>query len=440
MPLGGGNFTAENKVLPGAYLNFVTAQAASTAGIRGTVTLPLALNWGKDGEMITVHAAEFAKKAVSILGYDASAPELLLVREALKNAHTLLAYRVNGGGIAAKKTIGGIEWTAICTGTRGNAIKGAVQPNIDVESLFDVVTYLGQTEVDRQTVAAAEDLHANDYVTFGAGTLAAEAAVALAGGTNGTMDGAAYATYLEKAEVEDFDAIGYPGSDTTTKQLFKAFAVRLNDTEGKKLQCVLCDFAADHEAIINVKNGVKLQDGTVITADKAVAWVAGASAAADISQSLTNVAYPGAVDVDVRYTQTEYAEAVKAGQFAFYGENGAARVVADINSLVTSGDNKPEDVKHNRVVRVLNGWANDVARIFGTSYLGRQTNNDTGRQLFKADLVALAAQYQAKEAISNFNANDVTISQGTGKRDIVVTNSLQPNDSMEKLYVTTQVL
>ena len=30
------------------------------------------------------------------------------------------------------------------------------------------------------------------------------------------------------------------------------------------------------------------------------------------------------------------------------------------------------------------------------------TNSDTGRQLFKADLVALANQYQSIDAISNF--------------------------------------
>ena len=39
---------------------------------------------------------------------------------------------------------------------------------------------------------------------------------------------------------------------------------------------------------------------------------------------------------------------------------------------------------NNRLVRVMDSWANDVGRIFGNSYLGLETNNDTGRQLFKA--------------------------------------------------------
>ena len=97
------------------------------------------------------------------------------------------------------------------------------------------------------------------------------------------------------------------------------------------------------------------------------------------------------------------------------------------------------DWTSNRVVRVMDGWANDVARIFGESYIGLVTNSDTGRQLFKADLVALANQYQSIDAISNFKSDDITVNQGDGKRDVAVDCALQPNDSMEKLYMTVVV-
>ena len=66
---------------------------------------------------------------------------------------------------------------------------------------------------------------------------------------------------------------------------------------------------------------------------------------------------------------------------------------------------------NNRLVRVMDSWANDVGRIFGNSYLGLETNNDTGRQLFKADLVALALQYQAIGAISDFFSSDIEVAQ-----------------------------
>ena len=44
MALGGGTFTAQNKVLPGAYINFVSAASANTnLSDRGVATMPLEL-------------------------------------------------------------------------------------------------------------------------------------------------------------------------------------------------------------------------------------------------------------------------------------------------------------------------------------------------------------------------------------------------------------
>lgn len=145
------------------------------------------------------------------------------------------------------------------------------------------------------------------------------------------------------------------------------------------------------------------------------------------------------MDVDIKYTKSQYEAAIQAGEFVFYGDGGKARVLSDINSLTTFGNGVSEDWTSNRVIRVLDGWANDVARIFGRSYIGQVTNSDTGRQLFKADLVALALQYQDIDAISDFASEDIEVQQGNGKRDVAVASALKPNDSMEKLYMTTVV-
>lgn len=143
--------------------------------------------------------------------------------------------------------------------------------------------------------------------------------------------------------------------------------------------------------------------------------------------------------VDIKYTKSQYEAAIKDGEFVFYADSGKARVLTDINSLTTFGNGVSEDWTSNRVIRVLDGWANDVARIFGRSYIGQVTNSGTGRQLFKADLVALALQYQEIDAISDFASEDIEVQQGNGKRDVVVDSALKPNDSMEKLYMTTVV-
>jgi hypothetical protein len=442
-PIGGGTFTVQNKILPGAYINFVSLGNTARLGSRGIVALPLELNWGPENEVFSVTAEDFNKTAIDVFGYDPTSAPLLLVREALKRAKNLLVYRVNSGGDKATKTIGGMAVTAKYGGTRGNDIRVAILTNADDALKVDVVTYLDGMEVDSQTVVASTgsaNLVDNKFVTFGsAETLTAATATALTGGTNGTANGAAYSAFLNAIEVETFNVIGYPGTDETIKALMVAFVKRLRYDEGKKIVGVLYQYDSDDIGLINVKNGVVLSDGTTITGDKAVAWVAGASAGAEVNESLTNTAYDGAVDVDIKYTKSQFEAAIRAGEFVFYADNGKARVLTDINSLVTFGEGVSEDWTSNRVVRVMDGWANDVARIFGESYIGLVTNSDTGRQLFKADLVSLATQYQAIDAISNFESADIIIQQGVGKRDVAVNCALQPNDSMEKLYMTVTV-
>lgn len=444
MPIGGGTFTTQNKILPGAYINFVALGSVAKMGTRGVVALPLELNWGPEGKVFSMQSEDFNKTALDVFGYDPTDPALLLVREALKRARTLLIYRVNSGGDKASAEVGGLTVKAIYGGTRGNAIRVAVLANADDATKVDVVTYLDGTVMDSQTVVkatGAADLVANKYVTFTPGEEALEidVATALTGGTNGTVNGGAHTAALNAFEAEGFNVIGYPGTDETVKSLYATFVKRLRDDEGKKVVGVLYSYKGDHIGLIDVKNGVVLTDGTTVPGHLAVAWVAGASAGAEVNESLTETAYDDAVDVDIKYTKSQYEAAIQAGEFVFYADSGKARVLTDINSLTTFGNGVSEDWTSNRVIRVLDGWANDVARIFGRSYIGQVTNSDTGRQLFKADLVALALQYQEIDAISDFASEDIEVQQGNGKRDVAVASALKPNDSMEKLYMTTVV-
>lgn len=444
MPVGGGTYTVQNKILPGAYYKFRASGNTVSMGTRGIAALPVELSWGPENQIYSLAAGDFNQLALKELGYDPTADELLLIREALKRAKALLIYRVNSGGTKAAATVGGLTVTARWGGTRGNDLKAAVLANADNASNVDVVTYLDGAEMDRQTVkksGGAASLTANDYVTFNApATMTAAAAVSLTGGANGTVNGSSYSAWLTALEVEDFNVLGYPGTDASTKALVAAFVQRLREDEGKYITGVLYQYTtADSLGIISVKNGVKLSDGTVVSGDKAVAWVTGASAAADVNESLTNTPYDGAVDVDIKYTKSQFEAALKAGEFVFYAENGKARVLSDINSRTSFGGGISEDWTSNRVIRVLDGWANDTARIFGQQYLGVETNSETGRSLFKADLVSLGKQYEAIDAISNFLPDDVTVQQGNGKRDVAVFCALQPNDSMEKLYMAVTV-
>ena len=436
MALGGGTFITQNKTLPGAYINFVSAGNNVTMGERGTAVLALPLNWGKTGGFITIDSADYTAKAAEILGYERTDKALLLVNECMKRAKKLLLWRLDGGENATA-TVGELTVTAVCSGTRGNDISVAVYANTD--STFDVVTYLEGIEYDRQTVSAVGELKKNCFVSFSGENITAAAAVKLAGGSNGTVTGKNYSDFLAAAEKETFSVIGCTVQDKDTKALYAEFTKRLRDDEGKKIVCVMGDYAGDYEGIISVKNGVVLENGETLDKYGAVCWVTGASAAAEVNESLTNAAYDGAVGVDVKYTKSDYEKALKDGEFVFYDDGGKARVLADINTLVTFTPAKNSDFTENRCVRALDGWANDVAALFSKSYLGTVTNSDTGRSLFKSDIVTLGRQYEAIDAISDFSPDDITVVQGAGKRDVRVDMSIKPNGSMEKLYMTVQV-
>lgn len=88
---GGGIFEAQNKVLPGAYINFVAkATVKSNLGARGFVAM--ALNIGKadaKGKVITVTKDNFARDAKELFGVESTDAKLLPVREAIKNATTV---------------------------------------------------------------------------------------------------------------------------------------------------------------------------------------------------------------------------------------------------------------------------------------------------------------------------------------------------------------
>ena len=142
MPIGGGTFTVQNKFLPGAYINFVSLGSVVKMGTRGVAALPLELNWGPENKIFPMYAEDFNKTALTVFGYDPTAADILLVREALKRTRTLLIYRVNSGGTKATATVGGMTVTAAYGGTRGNAISVAILNNADNATDVDVVTYL----------------------------------------------------------------------------------------------------------------------------------------------------------------------------------------------------------------------------------------------------------------------------------------------------------
>lgn len=432
--LGGGTFTSQNKILPGAYINFVSlATASATLSERGIATMPLELDWGIEGEVFEVTNADFQKNSNKFFGYAYNDTKLKGLRDLFKNIRTLYAYRLNGGG--GKATC--IYATAKYAGVRGNDIKIVIQNNIDVEGLFDVKTILGNTVVDVQTVDSATALVDNDFVVFKKDAdLTATAGVALTGGTNGTVDGTAHQTYLDKIEAYSFNAIGVIATEDSIKSLYVNFCKRLRDEVGAKFQCVVYNKAADYEGVVNVKNKTTDADWSEACL---VYWATGVIAGCEISKSNLNRIYDGEFTVDVDYTQAELMQTIKDGEFTLHKVGADIRVLDDINSLTTVTDTKGDIFKNNQTIRVIDQCANDDAVLFNTKYLGVVPNDEAGRISLWADIVKHREQLQSIRAIEEFNDEDVVVSQGDTKTSVVINGAIQPVNAMAKLYMTTVV-
>lgn len=434
MALGGGTFVTQNKDLPGAYINFVSAASANAAlSERGIATMPLELDWGIDGEIFEVTNGDFQKNSLKIFGYDYTHDKLKGLRDLFLNTQTLYAYKLTSGGTKASNDFA----EAIHTGVRGNDLKITIQVNADDETLFDVRTVLNTAVVDEQTVTKMADLMQNDFVKFKtSATLAATAATPLSGGENGTVDGAAYQTYLDKIEAYTYNTMGVVVTDDTTKGLFVSFVKRLRDEMGVKFQLVLHNKAADYYGAVSVKNRA-LDEGW--NEAGLVYWVTGVSAGCEVNKSNQNKIYNGEFTVEADYTQNELKKAIKAGEFTLHKVGSELRVLEDINTMITTSDTQGDIFKDNQTVRVMDQIANDIAVLFNTKYLGVVPNDAAGRISLWSDIVKHHEQLQEIRAIENFSDSDVTVEQGNAKKSVVVNDLVTVVNAMSKLYMTVTV-
>lgn len=459
MALGGGTFLTQNKILPGAYINFISvARASATLSDRGIATIPLEMNWGPEGEVVTVELGDFQKDSQKIFGYAYTADELKPMREIFKHAQTVHFFRLNSSGVKASCEYA----TAKYPGTRGNDLRIVIEENENSQAeakLYDVSTFIGTLQVDQQkAISQMSDLKANDYVDFNVeATLALTATTPLTGGTNGTVEDATYQTYLDKMEAYTFNAMGCTSTDSIISDLFVSYCKRLRDEVGKKFQVVTFRNLADFEGVVSVKNSVvgaeqdstvagkavvgqsALEDGTGSDSAALIPWVTGVVAGTAVNKSATNMTYDGEYEVNTDYTQTELENGILEGSFMFHMVDDEVRVLEDINTFVSVTDEKSADFSSNQTIRVLDQIANDIAVLFGTKYIGKVPNDASGRISLWNDIVKHHQELQNIRAIEDFNPDNVTVAQGDTKKAVVVADYVTPVNAMAQLYMTVYV-
>lgn len=433
MALGGGTWLTQNKILPGAYINFVSAaRASANLSDRGIATVPLILDWGIQDEVFEVTAADFQKDSLKLFGYDFTAPQLRGLRDLFLNARVAYLFRMGSGGTKAAN----IYATAKYPGTRGNDLTIVINENPDILGKMDVSLLLGEILVDHQSVYVASELVDNDFVTWKDEELTLTAGTPLAGGVSPTVTNGDFQIYLDLIEGYSFNAIGCPSDDPDVKALFAAFTRRMRDDQGVKFQCVAYECNADYEGVVNVMNNALYVDGDYWSL---IYWVTGVIAGTPVNQSALNRVYNGEYTVEVNHTQTQLENAIRTGYFAFHRVGSDIRVLADINSLVSLTADKGEIFQENQTIRVIDQIANDIAYLFNTRYLGVVPNDEAGRISLWADIVNHHMQLQTIRAIENFSDSDVTVEQGNTKRSVVVNDLVTIVNAMAQLYMTVTV-
>lgn len=441
--MAGGTFDKlVGKERPGTYINFVSTRH-DTVGIseRGTVIIPLLKhNWGPVGEFIELNCgspdAAMARLGYSIYDKDENR-QMLLAREAFKKASKVLLYRVNGG-TAAKAESAPITAAAKYPGSRGNKLTFTVDEN--PVGGFDVLIHLDGIKVALyEGLSTVEDLAAQDcpYIMFsGSGQLTAVAGVNLTGGTDAEAVNSDVTKFLDSIEGVKFNTLCFPITEAALQAAAKTKIKYMRESMGKGVQVVMPNTAnGDYEGVINVTNAVVVS-GEELTAAETCAWVAAATAAAKNTASNTNVAYEGAEALIGAKTHEEAVAAVKNGEF-FFSVSEAGAIVADydINSLTTFAHGKDKTYRKNRVIRVLDSFAEALQLNFPPN---KYDNSPTGWDIMEGVGRAIMKQFADAGAISNVDYdNDFLVDRQQSHGDETFFNvGLQPVDSAEKLFFT----
>jgi len=426
--LGGGTYVTQNKVLPGAYINFVSAAGiSSNLGERGRVAMALPLSWGKDDEIFTVTADDFRKKTLEIFGFTYDSDAAKGLRDLFKNITTLFCYKLMKDGNYASNSIS----KAKCKGAAGTKISTEILDGT-ATGTYDVNVYFETSLVYSVTVSTVEELLAdvNPWVTWTISTIAATDRAFL---TGTDLDGVAitaaeHSAFLNAAQSYTFNAMACLSTEDAIKELYVQEVKDMRDNAGIKYQLVVFDKAADYEGVINVKNSVD-----------AVYWTTGIIAGCAVNSSNTNKTYNGEFDIPAVYSKAELEAAITAGEFVFHKVGDEVRVLEDINSLVTTTAEKGDDFKSNQTIRVIDQIAMDIAKIFNDKYLGKIPNDASGRVSLWNDIVKHHQELQNIRAIEDFNADDVEIQQGDTKKSVVVTDAITVVNSMSQLYMSVVV-
>ena len=253
--LGGGTFITQNKVLPGAYINFVSAaRAQAMIGERGKAAIAIPLSWGNDDSIFEVTADEFRTDCLEYFGVAYDSEEAKGLRDLFRNIETLYCYKLMKNGTKASNSVAKAKWN----GKKGNQISTEILTGTTTGT-FDANVFFENVMVYSANVRSVEELKATDngFVTWDLETLVESERQGMTGGSDGEeITAAEHSRFLDLTESYAFNAIGCLSADKEVQELYIQEVKDMRDNAGIKYQAVVFNNAADHEAVVSVKNCV----------------------------------------------------------------------------------------------------------------------------------------------------------------------------------------
>lgn len=427
--MAGGFWESQNKVRPGAYVNFETNdQSLNVLDATGPVVIPLMLDWGETGKFI-----ELSPTSDFVALFGKKLKEIVPIREAFKGTGQVIVYNLNGEGKKAKATNEDFTVTAVHGGVDGNKI--SVTVTVGLEGTSTVITFYQGSQVDSQVVANIAELEANTFVTFEGNLPESDVTLTLSGGTTVAATNESYADLASGLDTQHFKVVAIGTDDETIKQMFALKVKEWRSAQGKNVTFVTNDYnAADHEGTVSILNGVILEGNEELSAKDSLYWYA-AAYANSTTNSLTYATYPGAIDCE-RKTHDEIVQALKDGHIVYTSNNDRIVVEQDINTYRSFTPEKNRDFSKNKLVRTMDIVSNNTQHVFSNFFIGKVTNNEDGRDLFKQELMKVVLDPLASEGALEYETGDIIINQGNDKDAVVVSMAVRFNDAMEKLYMT----
>lgn len=435
--MAGGNWSLTNQpVLPGLYMNFVSAAgSAIQPGARGVVVAPVKSHWGPVNQFVEVANEAAIKELFSDDESDGASALTTLYFALLGGPKKLLAYRIADSSAAAaeltlKSTVAAesiVQLKAVYPGKRGNGFKVTIQPSLSVANAKELKLYEGGTLLrtiaigDGEAATAVEAINndsANKWITaekIADGVLADVSGEPFAGGESGIsgITNADYVKATEAFETQDFHVLTLDGvTDAALRTSIVAWLKRVRN-EGKGIIATLGGTAAedtgtdavnkavtrstaiDYEGIVNVGTGAKM-NGKSYSSAQVAAWVAGLIAGQSLKESSTYAAAPFD-DVTRRWTRSEQESGVQNGVFLLVHDGRKVKVLRGVNSLVTLREGQNKGWKKIRKIRVLDQINADLQRTAEDNYIGKVNNTEEGRLA----LISAGKQYLQSLALEN---------------------------------------